>query len=72
MHVLKIRVDAPTVADMQRAHATFLRHAVWSLLRSGITTRIRQALVTTLHYHTRLYGGKMQAEAVGSRASINA
>ena len=72
MRVPQSRVNARTAADKQCADATLLQHAVWSLLRSGITARMRQALMSTLVYQIRLYGGRMQAEAVGSRASVNA
>ncbi len=54
MHLLNIRVDAPTAADMQRADVTLWQHAI----QSRTTARMRQVLATTLHYHTRWYAVK--------------
>ncbi len=72
MQALNTRVNAPAAANMQRADTTLAQHAVQSLLLwSRTTVRMRQVLATTLLYHTRFCGGKMQAEAVGGRASID-
>ena len=70
--VLQNREAALIAADMQCADATLSQLAVWSSLRSGISARMRQALMRTLLDQVRWSGGRLQAEAVGSRASINA
>ncbi len=72
MLVPHVRGDALTAVDMQCANVTLLQHAVQSLLRNGITARTRTALIITLLAQTQLCGGRLQAEAVGSRALINA
>jgi hypothetical protein len=72
MRVPHVRGDAPTAVDIQSANATLLQRAVQSLLRNGIMARMRLALVITLLAHKRSCGGRVQAEAAGSRASISA
>ncbi len=72
MRIPHVRGDALTAVDMQCANAALLQHAVQSLLRNGLTARTRTALMVTLLAQTQLCGGRLQAEAVGSRASINA
>ncbi len=67
-----VTVDAHTAAKMQCANATLLQNAMRSLLGSGITARMRQALMHTLLDQIRLYGGRLQAEAAGSRVLVNA
>ncbi len=68
MRVLQVREAALTAADMQCADAILLQLTVQSLLRSGITARMRQALVITLLTQMWWSGGRQQAEVVGSRA----
>ena len=71
IRVLDVTAVAHTAAEMQCANATLLQIAMKSLLRSGITTLMRQALMHTLPDQIRLYGGRLQAEAAGSRVLMN-
>ena len=72
MHVLTTREAALTAVDMQCANATLSQHAVRSLPRNGIIARMRQALMSILLDQVRWSGGRLQAEAVGKRASVSA
>ncbi len=72
MRVPHFREAALTAADMQCASAILLQHVGQRLLRSGTTARMRQALMITLLSQQQSCGGRLQAEAVASRASINA